>query len=287
MSFLAGLWQRGMNPARTRRHGAGPTPPLHSGSAGCRLRLRRKSPHLRSAAPFLTHSWTAATRKPTLLSRPSGVSPMRYAGTKSCASSSRRDVSGLPGPVPSDHDDHHVALLDLGSNVLTKILSEGDRMHVHEDTGIAEVAAEPIIDPSGNARGFLPPVREEDLRHPGIHASDAAFRSLRPHESFKVITHERHPHLKFRLRSRIEHDRLHFDASCRPHLAGGSKRWQAQDESRRGVAAATPRRLVMERSRRSPTFAPEHYHGPGGLNGRVRDGDGYDPAGMVPEDPGG
>ena len=38
-------------------------------------------------------------------------------------------------------------------------------MHVHEDAGITEVTAEPIIDPSGNTRGFLPPVREEDLRH--------------------------------------------------------------------------------------------------------------------------
>src|SRR4051794_7596070 len=39
------------------------------------------------------------------------------------------------------------------------------------------------------------------------------------------------------------------------------------------------------RSRRSPTFAPEHYHGPGGLNGRVRDGNGCGPAGMVAGNP--
>ena len=38
-------------------------------------------------------------------------------------------------------------------------------MHVHEDAGITEVTAKPIIDPSGNTCGFLPPVREEDLRH--------------------------------------------------------------------------------------------------------------------------
>ena len=41
------------------------------------------------------------------------------------------------------------------------------------------------------------------------------------------------------------------------------------------------------RSRRSPTFAPKHYHGPGGLNGRVRNGNGCDPAGMVAGKPAG
>jgi hypothetical protein len=43
----------------------------------------------------------------------------------------------------------------------------------------------------------------------------------------------------------------------------------------------------LERFRRSPTFAPKHYHGPGGLNGRVRNGNGCDPAGMVAGKPAG
>ena len=43
----------------------------------------------------------------------------------------------------------------------------------------------------------------------------------------------------------------------------------------------------MKRFRRSPTFAPKHYHGPGGLNGRVRNGNGCDPAGMVAGKPAG
>ena len=47
-----------------------------------------------------------------------------------------------------------------------------------------------------------------------------------------------------------------------------------------------PAAALFGRSRRSPTFAPKHYHGPGGLNGRVRDGNGCDPAGMVAENPG-
>ena len=44
---------------------------------------------------------------------------------------------------------------------------------------------------------------------------------------------------------------------------------------------ATSGRLLGGRFRRSPTFARLHYHGPGGLNGRVRNGNGCDPAGMV------
>ena len=44
---------------------------------------------------------------------------------------------------------------------------------------------------------------------------------------------------------------------------------------------------LVWRFRRSPTFAPKHYHGPGGLNGRVRNGNGCDPAGMVAGKPAG
>ena len=47
------------------------------------------------------------------------------------------------------------------------------------------------------------------------------------------------------------------------------------------------RAAFLERFRRSPTFAPKHYHGPGGLNGRVRNGNGCDPAGMVAGKPAG
>src|SRR5208337_868077 len=53
-----------------------------------------------------------------------------------------------------------------------------------------------------------------------------------------------------------------------------------------GLASTIPGRL-LERSRRSPTFAPKHYHGPGGLNGRVRNGNGCGPAGMVAGKPAG
>src|SRR5271157_1729440 len=61
---------------------------------------------------------------------------------------------------------------------------------------------------------------------------------------------------------------------------------KANKKSRPGLASTIPGRL-LERSRRSPTFAPKHYHGPGGLNGRVRNGNGCDPAGMVAGKPAG
>ena len=63
-----------------------------------------------------------------------------------------------------------------------------------------------------------------------------------------------------------------------PRAATRSARKEAALESR----VATPGRLCFDgRFRRSPTFARLHYHGPGGLNGRVRNGNGCDPAGMV------
>ncbi len=56
--------------------------------------------------------------------------------------------------------------------------------------------------------------------------------------------------------------------------------------SRPGSRVRGPGRLGG-RFRRSPTFARLHYHGPGGLNGRVRNGNGCDPAGMVAGKPAG
>src|SRR5208337_278849 len=61
---------------------------------------------------------------------------------------------------------------------------------------------------------------------------------------------------------------------------------KANKKSRPRLASTIPGRL-LERFRRSPTFAPKHYHGPGGLNGRVRNGNGCDPAGMVAGKPAG
>ena len=49
----------------------------------------------------------------------------------------------------------------------------------------------------------------------------------------------------------------------------------------RGLGGTTPRRLPVEDPGDDRLSRQRHYHGPGGLNGRVRDGNGCDPAGMV------
>ena len=75
-----------------------------------------------------------------------------------------------------------------------------------------------------------------------------------------------------------------FNRNRRTH---GDRFTQSATTSSLGAQEAALDRLCdsraacVERSRRSPTFARLHYHGPGGLNGRVRDGNGCDPAGMV------
>ena len=66
----------------------------------------------------------------------------------------------------------------------------------------------------------------------------------------------------------------------RPRFRSETRVSVSAQKSRPRLCEELPGGLVL-RFRRSPTFARLHYHRPGGLNGRVRNGNGCDPAGMV------
>ena len=122
-----------------------------------------------------------------------------------------------------------------------------------EENGIPpEVSAKTVVDPSGNACRILAPVGEEDLRH------QPSFR--------------RFPGLH----RRPSHSRLSISST------GNNKIYAASSAQKTTLDLGWRSRVVLSGGfRRSPTFAPKHYHGPGGLNGRVRNGNGCGPAGMV------
>ena len=70
-------------------------------------------------------------------------------------------------PIGSDHRQQHAALGDLLAQDLDEIHPERDGVHVHEQKLTAELALEPVFNPSGMAGAVLAAITDENLgRHP-------------------------------------------------------------------------------------------------------------------------
>jgi hypothetical protein len=65
---------------------------------------------------------------------------------------------GLPSPSGTDHRKDHVGLADSLINLLSKVDAERNAIDVHEDSVVAEMRAQPIIDPPGCAGRVLSPI---------------------------------------------------------------------------------------------------------------------------------
>jgi hypothetical protein len=86
---------------------------------------------------------------------------------------------GGADPVWADDCQQHLAGADRLGDDFGEVDAERDGVDVHEDLVVTESVGEPVVQPTGQAAGFLPPVADEDAtgsgsRHPWRTSSWAA-----------------------------------------------------------------------------------------------------------------